>query len=437
MEILFLTHRIPYPPNKGDKIRSHAMISHLAKRHRVHLACFVDDPRDFEHVDHVRRMVGGECLFVPLKPVTKWIGAASALATGQSITTAYFGSRAITQWVKSLVQTRPIDRTIVFSTAMAPYILDGSGFDPALTLFDMLDVDSDKWRQYAEPASPAERWIFRREARKLLQLERAAAAEFGITTVVSEYEAASFAEMAPESRKRIRALGNGVELQIDKNSFSNPFAPDEIPIVMTGWMDYRPNSDGAAWFATEIMPQIARSLPRARFHIVGANPGASLRKVVGSRTVFSGRVDDVRPYLRHAAAVVAPLRIARGVQNKVLEAMAMQKPVIATEEATRALSVTSEIELWIENDPLRFAAAVIAATAGENSERVARNGRKYVERHHDWNQILSTLDEILACLEKRTEGDKRPRPLTAAAGSQQRNRQRLETNKESHADARP
>ena len=422
MEILFLSHRMPYPPNKGDKIRSHAMIRHLAKHHTVHLACFVDDPNDWTHTDTVRRLVGGECLFVPLKPVTKWLRAASALLTGQPITTAYFGSPKIAHWVRGLVARRTIDRAIVYSTAMAPYILNRSGFDPAQVVFDMQDIDSDKWRQYSIDASFLRRWIFSREAKKLLRLERDAAAKFGVTTLVTGYEATSFAKLAPESANRICALDHGVDLQSIEDSFANPFLPGECPIVMTGRMDYRPNFDGAYWFATEVMPHVVRVLPNARFYIVGANPKPLLRKVVGSHVVLVGQVDDVRPYVQCAAVAVAPLKIARGVQNKVLEAMAMQKPVIATPEAARALAVTSGVELWVERDPVRFAAAVVAATSSEDRELVARNGRKYVERNHDWHKNLIALDGMLAQLGDGpwTGGNDAPRETNGEASHQQR-----------------
>jgi sugar transferase (PEP-CTERM/EpsH1 system associated) len=392
VEILFLSHRIPFPPNKGDKIRSLAMITHLAKQHRVHLACFVDDPNDMAYVDHVRHIVGGECLFVPLKPVMKWARAASALITGKPITTAYFGSRTMRRWVNELVKRHPIDRAIVYSTAMAPYILDESGFNPARVIFDMQDMDSDKWRQYASSSNLA----------KLLGLERLAAAQFGVTTLVSPYEAASFAAIAPESASRIHSLTHGVDLRRYKvDDFASPFSSSEVPLVMTGRMDYRPNYEGAAWFANKVMPHVLRQLPQARFHIVGANPVSQLRALAGPQIVLTGQVDDVRPYVRHAAVAVAPLQMARGIQNKVLEAMAMEKPVVATPQATRALAVTSGVELWIESEPSKFAAAVVAATSSEYSDVVSQNARKYVELNHDWAKNLVALDEFLAEFDRR------------------------------------
>jgi sugar transferase (PEP-CTERM/EpsH1 system associated) len=399
VEILYLSHRIPYPPNKGDKIRSYALLKHLAEHHRVHLACFIDDASDLVHAETVRGMVRGECLFVPLPSSTKWIRAGLALASGKAITEACFGGTAIKTWMKTIVDKYSIDCSVVFSSAVAPYILDGSIFDPARAILDMVDVDSDKWLQYATESRGMMRWIYRREASKLLRLERAAVDKFGATLLSSPYEAETFSELAPDHKSRIFSLSNGVDLeQFTSKNFQNPFSPVNDAIVMTGRMDYRPNADGAKWFACEVMPYITWSFPEARFYAVGANPTASLRACSGRNIVVTGQVDDIRPYIQHAAAIVAPLKIARGIQNKVLEAMAMGKPVIATPQATRSLAVTSGTELWIENEPRQFAAAVTHALRGADRLRVAHHGRKYVETHHNWRRNLSVLDELLAKL---------------------------------------
>jgi glycosyltransferase involved in cell wall biosynthesis len=169
-------------------------------------------------------------------------------------------------------------------------------------------------------------------------------------------------------------------------------------------MDYRPNVDGAEWFFREVLPLLAKDLPQAKFYVVGAKPSRSLSAMAGSNFVVTGQVEDVRPYLQHAAVIVAPLKIARGVQNKVLEAMAMAKPVVATSEATRALAVTSGIHLWIEDTPQKFANAVIAAIGGQDRFHVARSARNYVERHHDWERNLDELDALLAGAGKHLPG---------------------------------
>jgi sugar transferase (PEP-CTERM/EpsH1 system associated) len=397
VEILFLCHRIPYPPDKGDKIRSHAMLTHLAKRHRVHVACFVDDPADMAHAEAVRQLAGGECLFVPLGPIGKLFSAAKAVLAGQPITTAWFGSAIITKWINALLGAQRMDGTVVFSSAMAPYVLNNAKLDARRSILDLVDIDSDKWQQYAAHLHGPRRWIYRREAEKLFELEREGALRFGATLLVSPYEAQSFAKMVPAAAPRILALSNGVNgAYFAPGDFPNPFPPGEVPIVMTGRMDYRPNVDGAEWFYREILPLVAKELPQAKFYVVGAKPSKSLHALTGSNLVVTGQVEDVRPYLQHAAAIVAPLRIARGVQNKVLEAMAMAKPVVATPEATRALAVISGTQLWIEDTPRKFASAVVAATQGQDRIHVARNARTYIEKHHDWERNLTVLDQLLA-----------------------------------------
>ncbi len=284
---------------------------------------------------------------------------------------------------------------------MAPYLLDNSGLDPARSILDLVDVDSDKWRQYAATARWPKNWIFQREAEKLLELERDAADKFGATLLVSAFEASTFASLAPEAASRIHVVCNGVDLKcFSPGTFPNPFPNQEIPIVMTGRMDYPPNADGALWFAREVMPELSSLMPRARFHIVGSKPPASLRALKGHLIEVWGQVADIRPYLQHAAVVVAPLRMARGVQNKVLEALAMARPVVATLAATRALKVTSGSELWIENDPAPFARAVFEAAQGKTSKLVAQRGRNYVERCHDWQTNLAPLGALLSNLEQ-------------------------------------
>jgi sugar transferase (PEP-CTERM/EpsH1 system associated) len=230
-----------------------------------------------------------------------------------------------------------------------------------------------------------------------LELERAAAAHFGATLLVSPYEAQTFERLAPESVGRIHSVANGVDFSFfsSDHNFPNPFPDGEIPLVMTGAMDYRPNVDGALWFAKSVMPLVTARLPNARFYAVGAKPARELADARLRNVVVTGRVADVRPYIAHAAASVAPLRIARGVQNKVLEAMAHEKPVVATSAASRALAAIPGKDFWLADEPQTFADAVVAAAMGPERMRLAANGRLYVEHHHDWARNLATLDNLL------------------------------------------
>ena len=396
MDVLFLCHRIPYPPNRGDKIRSHALLAHLAKRHRVHVACFVDDPADLQYRSIVKEIAGGECLFVQLRGTAKWLGAAKAFLAGKPITVSSLDHRAIHKWIAELAANYHIDRTVVFSSGMASYLLNRPELEPSLAIVDMVDVDSDKWRQYAEFSKWPQTWLFRREAEKLLAFERSVASRVAATGFVSEFEAATFAAVAPESAERILVVPNGVDLNHFTPGISpSPFNPGELPVVMTGRMDYRPNVDAAEWFVSNVLPRLKQIKPTIRFYAVGANPPAAWRNADKSDVTVAERVEDVRPYIQHAAAIVAPLRIARGVQNKVLEAMAMAKSVVATHEATRALSVTSGVELLIENDPSRFADAVLEAIRRCD---LGQNARRYVEQFHDWRHNLLAFDQRLDCL---------------------------------------
>lgn len=391
MNVLFLCHRIPFPPDKGEKIRAFHILKHLAARHTVHLAAFVDDPADLGHTDALRRYVNGRMLLVPLSRTVARARMALALVGGTPLTTSYFASAKLDRWIGEVLNT--VDRVVLFSSAMAPFFLDRRDFDPGKVVLDMVDVDSDKWRQYAGTARVPMKWIYAREARTLLDLERRAAAAFGATLLVSPFEAQTFGELAPEARGRIHSVANGVDLTPAPAS-ANPYATDEIPLVMVGTMDYWPNVEGAIWFAEEVLPRIRTLLPRAHFYIVGAKPAPALQKPRDGVTV-TGRVEDVRPYVAHGAAVVAPLRLARGVQNKVLEGLAHQKPVVATGAATRGLAVVPGRDLWVADHPLAFAEAVVAAATGADRTRIAANGRALVEREYDWDVTLGALDRIL------------------------------------------
>jgi polysaccharide biosynthesis protein PslH len=390
--ILFLSHRLPYPPNKGDKIRSYALLKHLASQGTVHLGCFVDDPSDLVHLDTVRQLAGGDCHFEIIGPAAKAIRSVGALVTGNAITVASFASLRLEKYLKKLFQEIRFDDVVVFGSAMAPYLFRPE-FQPHRVLFDMVDVDSDKWRQYAGASVGFFRWLYRREAVTLEKTERSAARLFGRTLLVSEFEAETFRKIAPESASKIGSLTNGVDLAyFAPQPFDSPFSESECPIVMTGHMDYRPNYEGALWFAKEILLLVRKSVPNARAYFVGASPSPALRAVAGPDIVVTGRVADVRPYLQFAGAVIAPLRIARGVQNKVLEAMAMARPVVATREATRALGVRSGIHLWVANDPQHFADAILSALRGNDRDKIAQCGRDYVAQNHSWQVVLETLD---------------------------------------------
>jgi sugar transferase (PEP-CTERM/EpsH1 system associated) len=413
--ILFLCHRLPYPPNKGDKIRSYALLMHLASRGTVHLGCFVDDRNDLPHLDAVRQLARGECHFEFIGPLTRMVRGARSVVEGKAITTGSFTSPRLKSFLKSLFREKSFDDVVVFGSAMAPYLF-GSEFGPHRVLFDMVDVDSDKWLQYSANSAGLFKWLYNREAFELMKTERAAARLFGKTLLVSEFEADSFRKIAPESKSKIGSLTNGVDLgYFGAMEFDNPFLEGECPLVMTGHMGYRPNYEGAMWFAKEILPIVQHSMRNVRAYFVGTSPPPMLRAIAGPSVVVTGDVPDVRPYLRFAGAVIAPLRMARGVQNKVLEAMAMTKPVVATWEATRALRVTSGTHLWIADGPQQFANAILSALMGSDRDKISQAGHDYVIQNHNWKPILTAFDSELDRVRYAKEPDPRQQTFLCPA----------------------
>src|SRR6185437_6695824 len=394
MNMLFLCHRIPYPPDKGEKIRAYHMLAHLAQRHTIYLGAFVEDPAEMRYAAMLREMLGGECCLVPLGAAAR-LNMAAGFVHRAPLSASYFRSRALARWINLILRTQNIEVAIVYSTAMAPYLLRQRAFDPRRVIFDMVDLDSDKWRQYGDGASGLLAWIYRREMRTLLSLEREAATGFGATLLVSPHEVGTFVRLAPLARQSLWSVPNGVDLNFfsAEHTYSNPFEEGQAAIVMTGTMDYRPNVEGALWFANSVLPQIRARKPEAKFYVVGARPSREVRALECGSIVVTGQVEDVRPYLAHAGAVVAPLKLARGVQNKVLEGMAMSRPVVATTPAVQALDVTPGHELLVADEPGKFADHVLGVM--EAPSRVGLNGRRYVEKHHQWAKNLETLDRLV------------------------------------------
>ncbi len=391
-ELLFLAHRIPYPPDKGDKIRSWNILKHLAGRYRIRLGCLIDDPHDRQYVPELARICA-EVMAVPIAPRRQRLVALLKTRPGQPLSTGYFQTPALTRWVRRTLAQNPICKAFVYSTPMMALLPAGDGLE---TILDLVDVDSEKWRQMADKSGWPKSWIYAREARTLLAFERAAAARARHALLSSQAEAALFVARAPEVAGHTRAMGNGVDLDYFSpvHRFDPPFAADRPAIVFTGDMSYWPNIEAVAWFARQVMPRLAARDPRPRFAIVGARPAEAVRALAGPDIVVTGRVPDVRPYLAHAACVVAPLQLARGVQNKVLEAMAMAKVVVATSAAEQGLDVRDAGAILIADDPVDMALR-IAETLDAQHDRVGPVARRCVETRFGWPAMLAGLDRLM------------------------------------------
>jgi sugar transferase (PEP-CTERM/EpsH1 system associated) len=400
-DLLFLSHRIPYPADKGDKIRSFHILKHLSSRFRIHLGCFYDDPRDGGHYGALRELCA-EVFCLPIRPPDRYGRALKALMRGQAISQACCQDPRMSAWVASTLSRGNISDIFLFCTTTWPYV---STRTPGIRVItDMVDVDSEKWGAFADSAPWPLRQIYRREQRKIFALERLAAADSDYCLFVSEEEAGTFARMAPDTG-RLRHINNGVDLEkFDwTRRLSSPFDVGSAPIVFTGMMNYRPNIEAVTWFAEEILPAVRRTHPHAVFWIVGAQPAAAVRHLADLAGVrVTGRVDDVRPYLSNASCVIAPLRIGRGVQNKVLEAMAMAKPVVLTPAALEGLDAASEREVLVAEDAPAFARNVSEVIAGK-WDHLGAAARAKVEADHLWHKNLEVLDTLFAPAPSRAD----------------------------------
>lgn len=314
-DLVFIAHRIPYPPDKGEKIRGLNLLKHLARDYRIHLGCLTESPDDRGHLETLREW----CATVAGFPIDKRRQKLTALLRarpGRPLMLDYYRHRGLQRWVTETMARTPMDITYIYSVAMMPYV---EGVRRAGMILDAQDIDSEKWTTYAETAAFPMRHVWAREGRTLLAYERRAAMACDATLFVSPQEAARFEQLAPETAGRVHAVENGVDLErfSPAAKWNTPFTTPGPHLVFTGNMDYWPNADAATWFATEIMPLLRAARPGLAFHIVGANPGPAVQRLTGLPGVHvTGRVADVRPYVAHAAVCVAPLRIARGIQNK-------------------------------------------------------------------------------------------------------------------------
>ena len=392
--ILYLVHRLPYPPNKGDKVRSYHLLKHLARHHHVILGTFIDDPEDEMHVATVRALCSN--LHVErLHPRRARVASLNALLAGDPLTLRYYRNTTMADWVRQLCHTQHIDAAVIFSSAMAQYVEE---FHRLPTLIDFVDVDSAKWTQYAPRHRWPMSWLYRREGKLLLNYERRIAARSTRSFFVTENEAALFCRQAPECQVRVEAMCNGVDAEYfsPEPSRASPFHADELPVVFTGAMDYLPNVDAVAWFRQEVLPDVLKRWPTARFYIVGRSPTAAVLALAGEQVVVSGTVPDVRPYLQHAAAVVAPLRIARGIQNKILEAMAMARPVIASRECAAAVDAEKGTELLTASSPAEyFAELTRVLDAPETADSIGQSARRRVVKCYSWDAQLEAIDRYL------------------------------------------
>ncbi|MCM8761564.1 MAG: TIGR03087 family PEP-CTERM/XrtA system glycosyltransferase [Candidatus Omnitrophica bacterium] len=386
MNILMLTHRIPYPPNKGDKLRAYNIMRYLASQHDVCLLSLYDELSDCKYV----RELNNICKEVHLFYLNPFLAKGQALGSffmRGPFTVGYFFHPALKRKVYSILREGKTDRIFAYSSPMAQYVMNAQ----ITKIMDFVDCDSAKWRQYTVYSGFPMSVVYGLENKLLRNYEREIASKFDRLIVVTEKEKDEFARITDVDKFQV--IENGV----DTGFFTpGPFS-EEKRIVFTGAMDYYANIDAVFYFCEEIFPIVRRSHPDAQLYIVGHNPVRAVRSL-GKRAgvTVTGTVKDVRDYLRGAIAAIAPMRIAQGIQNKILEAMACGIPVVATSKAAGAVKALPGRDILVSDNPADFARQLSDLIRDKSlRDFIGRSARRFVEEEYSWEKNLSKLDLVI------------------------------------------
>ena len=403
MKILFLAHRTPFPPNKGEKIRAYNILAQLAKRHSVSMVYWVDSPDDIDHVSALRKFCQGAVIPIYLNTSSAILRGVKSLLYGRSFSEGYFYSPKFQSLVDRLARYEKYDLVYAFSSVMARSIM---GIHDIPTIVDFVDVDSDKWGQLARFKMFPFSLFYRLEQARLCCYEGTLSRWARWILFVSQVEADLFKRLGGSGP--VAVLPNGVDSDLlclaqrkPRSSVINgQNSPANCPVVrllFVGTMNYYPNTDAVLYFVKEILPLIQKRYPQVNFEIVGRFPPRSVRKLDGVDGVrVLGEVADVRSYLVRADVSVAPMRIARGVQNKVLEAMSVGVPVVATSEAVKGIQVVKGVEVLIGDSPQEFAAQIDRVLSdGALYERISTKARSRVIESYSWERVGAGLNEII------------------------------------------
>ncbi|MDF1839002.1 MAG: TIGR03087 family PEP-CTERM/XrtA system glycosyltransferase [Planctomycetota bacterium] len=394
MQILFLAQRIPYPPNRGDKITSWRLIERMSRDHDVTVVAFAHDEGDRAAAKVLNEEKGIRTIAIDHDERKKKLTSMPLLLTGKPLTLGVYGSKALQSEVDKLIPNT--DFAYAFSSSMGAFLLPHS----LPWVMHIAELDSDKWRQYAKRSSFPMSWVYGRECKTLLRFEQRLAAAAITNVLCTPLEEDIFKEQIPGFSTTV--LQNGVDLK-----FFHP-APEKAEpgrLVFTGVMDYLPNIDACVHFVEDILPLIREKHPDVRFDIVGSKPTPEVKALANTPGVtVTGFVDDIRDWSHKASIAVAPLRIARGIQNKVLEALSMGLPVVGSTSATQGVQGKPGEHYWVTDDPAEHARMVIdLLDHPDKAQELGLIGRKFVEDNYDWEVTLKPLDGIIEGVQARAK----------------------------------
>lgn len=418
MRVLLLTHRVPHPPDRGDRIRSFHLLKFLAERAEVSLACPSEEPV----AESSSLVLDRLCAQVAICP-TSWFGrsrrAAWSLARGRSATEGYFWHPQLARTIRAWASDVKFDAIVCYCSGMFRYTLLPE-LREAPVLVDLVDVDSQKWIECARRASFGKKSLYELESARVWKLEGEIAERAATVTLVSEEERELFRRIGCSSA--VQVVGNGVDLDYFSRQPDSP-AVAPLTCCFVGVLNYPPNVDGLRWFVELVWPAVLAEVPGARFKIVGKSPQQQVERLATAPGVeLHANVPDVRPFLAQSAVAVAPMQFARGVQNKVLEAMAMQKAVVATPQSLEGLGAQAGAEVLAATDVDDWREALVSLMKDSaRAERLGHRARAYVESNHRWDDCLAPLADYLTCSIHLTPSDagrpapRNPRPAKVAS----------------------
>jgi sugar transferase (PEP-CTERM/EpsH1 system associated) len=384
--LLYIAHRVPYPPDKGERVRAFHEIKALSQHFRITLATLTHSEKDRQAAQYLRQW----CKRVILaRAGGKWglVRGIWTMATGRSVTEGYFHSRSLVRQLKKVCRQKEFHLAMGYSSSTLEYLLSAP---VSHRVMDFIDVDSAKWFSYAEEARWPKSWLYYRESRAVRQLEQDAIVNCDTVLVVSEAESEELSAYS----KKIGVLSNGVDT--DYFVPNTGYQSDEVSLVFTGTMDYRPNIEGVCWFVREVWPELKRQKPELSFYIVGRDPSRAVKGLANCPGVnVTGSVPDVRPYLSRARVAVCPLNIARGIQNKVLEAMAMGKAVVASKPALEGLELEVGREVLQADSVQQWQQTIVKLLSQDTlREGLEIQARQCVEERYSWSARMAPLVEL-------------------------------------------
>ncbi len=388
MNVLFLCQRFPYPPDRGDRIRSFHTLRQLVKRHRVTVGCVTSEDTSDEHRSVMTQMV--DELHVGELTRARWMRVMSSVARGRSATEAAFMSPQLQRTLDGKLAGGEFDAAFVFCSSMWPYVAKHSS--NLKVLVDLVDIDSQKWFDLGRQTRGPKSLIYKLEARRTRSLEIEITRQAPVI-VVSRREANILADFAPAASCHV--ISNGVDL--DYFHSSQP-VPSKAPprCVFVGVQNYEPNVDGIEWFCQEIWPAVKAQVPDAELDIVGKSPAPRVMALASQAGVnVTGSVPDVRPYVENASVVIAPLRVARGIQNKVLEAMSMSRAVVSSMQALDGLDIADPPAEGVTTPSEWTKAVVTLMRDPEQRKPLEERGRQFVTDYFRWDTNVRKIEELL------------------------------------------